>query len=389
MPARFRSRFLGYTSGGTIKKYFWDTYDLGTDYGASGETGRETCDDTTDVYRADHPLTLIKKVAIPMTVNGTAAVGTSRSEYDNYKPQNRALWQYCPDPTSTPWSLIETKALAVLNPNRPILDLPLFLWELKDVLPALKKWGDNLLGSNGAGDLVGGQYLAFQFGWLPLMDDLHKILNLGKLLDAHLKRMQALKGDGTRIKRTVLNTDQLIAWWAYPLNTAHVFIPSPIWVGNEIVGEKRKAWVVANVKIDTSMFPTEDDFRNSVFDRALGIHSAALSYATIWEMMPWSWLVDYFTNIGTMLAARRGGFLFTIERTCLMCKTVVTSTLHESENPYGLSVIPGSLTTTIKQRVVLNRPLQASLVYGRVFTPHMLGILGSLFLTRKFTPLEW
>lgn len=228
-------------------------------------------------------------------------------------------------------------AQANANPNSPIVDLPLAFYELRE-LPGLLKWlgdleirGLKALGRGRTkirpGDLnptgIGGEAnLAYQFGIKPLISD---ALSLLGFVDAVTAREEYLRGlskpKGKRIKRTLL-----IENFTLPQSPIIAF-PGGIENGGnfKIVNRydvRRRYWYSARAQLNATI-PARD-LESLAMRSVLGLQD--VSFETIWNAIPWSWLIDWFSSTGTMLAAFRGGIPWTFSDLNLMAQTDYTLT---------------------------------------------------------------
>lgn len=335
---------------------------------------RETMTDTTGPKPwIDHPLLHDKFRAEPITFNGNSATPPYLATWNNFAPLNRASYSYCPVPSAVNWPYYKTKALANMNPSKPSVDLPVFLFELRDFPRMLHQMGRVLDRTVRASDVAGG-YVAYSFGWAPFLSDLNKLLNFEKVLSDRLKYLQRIgKDGGDRVKRTLENSTTTLSTTPYTLSGYGNTYPY-LYQGQVQVVEKRKVWAVAKVRT-VNPVSLERGVLGDAARAALGLN---LSAASIWEAIPWSWLLDYFGNVGDYLDATRGFIPARITDMNLMCTQTIESTLT------GKTLIPGvsssgsgKLTTIRKQRTVYALPT-ASIATTPWFTPHMAGILASL-----------
>ena len=113
-------------------------------------------------------------------------------------------------------SVAATKALAMTNPQRPVVDVWNFLFELKDIpqmilqigrfakkygLPA-KNWPKGLTFSGVSRD-VGDAYLGWTFGWDLLAKDLIAMLDSAMSIDKRVHDLEALKAGELRKSATL------------------------------------------------------------------------------------------------------------------------------------------------------------------------------------------
>jgi hypothetical protein len=264
-----------------------------------------------------------------------------------------------------------------MNPSNPDVDVPVFLFELKDFPGMLRELGDVLRKKIKPSQAAGG-YLSYSFGWAPLISDLRKLVNFSDLVDRRLSYLQktSAKG-GAKVTRTL---DSFTETLSYANRTGPIPQQTsiPVWRGTSTVVQTRKVWSVANVASFLSPVQLENP-RLTAAKAALGLN---LSAASLWEAMPWSWLIDYTGNIGDFLDANRGFIRSNVLRLNLMCSDEVIDYLTVTEANWNVGISgSGNMITTSKQRSVSSVPVP-SLATRPWFSPHMGGILGSLVTSR-------
>jgi hypothetical protein len=360
MGYRYREKILRACSAGKYEIWWpavFPSAPIQTNIGYAGITRLKTSDDYTQPppYVVPNPLVLVDYDASPgMIVDGSISDGAFLYRYDFYTFQNRTGYQYCLPPTSVDWQYWATKALANLNPSAPTVDLPLFLFEFKDFPRMLKNLGDVLLGGNPRAIPEG--YLAYSFGWKPLFSDLMGLLNLQKSIEDRMRYLRNLE-EGTHMRRSLGSG---VVQHVVTPNGFHAgftaWTGSPILIADVTVVEKQKVWFTANAKLVTPLPAATvlDNYVRTDVLRALGLTG---SFSTLWNAIPWSWLIDYFLNIGDFLEAQRGWIQLSVPQMCIMCRSEVTSTLTNVRNPHNLTVWGGSLKTTAKQRHVVYEPI--------------------------------
>jgi hypothetical protein len=213
-------------------------------------------------------------------------------------------------PSLPNWSYYVTKALAGMNPNRPIVDLPLFIFELKDIPRMLRDAGRIIFRGDIAAKDIPGSYLSFKFGHAPLFSDLQKLLDYGEACEsaiARLKRADARNRFSGTLDKYRFSLGSAAGGYNTPYSIAKVHWKQTLY-------SHRTVWYSA--KLSPLYTLPEWDSPIARARWALGLN---VSLETIWNAIPWSWLIDYFTNIGSFLAAYRGGMPQGIDSICIMC----------------------------------------------------------------------
>lgn len=300
------------------------------------------------------------------------------------------------------WGLMRTLMVPMgtvgwnrFRPGKPIASLSQFIGELRDlpknpfrlaasaVRDARASRG-GLTGSRGVGILkrhVGEQYLNYSFGWRPFLADLEKIVDFDDNLVSTMRQLRRDEGQTIRRQGTIA-ADETTSTPSQTVSNRQAFMdyawssaPGPgIDFGSKTITERttRRFWFSAGFVYH---LPREDDPQN--MDRLRSyLKGGGISPSVIWELTPWSWLADYYTNIGAVLenweASRE---LHLAARYCyVMCnekytKEITMQTIQTSSNgwsheasssishgyelkarlwagPYGLGFTSGSLNNS-------------------------------------------
>lgn len=184
-------------------------------------------------------------------------------------------------------------AIANVSPTNPYVDLSTSIVEiLKEGLPALP--GGNL-------GNPGGEYLNHQFGTLPALNDLkdtfHAVRQAGKLLDSYIRN----SGRWVRRRYNYPTARSVVK------NTYSNRVPYPV-PGSMLPGGLSSSGtltVVDSIEEDiwfsgafTYRLPDDGILRRlSELDRLLGLQPGI---DTVYNSIAWSWLLDYFTNLGSL-----------------------------------------------------------------------------------------
>lgn len=275
-----------------------------------------------------------------------------------------------------------SEAAARSNPSLPDVNIPAFLGESKD-LPGLLKAMPEVMHQAGRGQIgkaAANANLANRFGFKPLMGSLLDMLNLVGSIRDRLNMLANLLA-GKSIRRR----------FRLPDASTHTFTRD-VWLHSNgaIVRANQhdmftcKHWITTRWSLSpgaVNSLPT-DDYSALLWALRLawGINSWGL-LAAMWELLPWSWLADWFGNLGNCIAANNRSLPLGLVSVCY-CRT----TCHLAK--YDLTGIPDWLTLhgenyqsrIIKERIPIT-PLYALLPFPPsipVLTPGQWGILGSL-----------
>jgi len=232
------------------------------------------------------------------------------------------------------------KILSAANPSAPDVSLPTVLAEMKDIPSLVKNWYGLFLRKPVKGklpsrwstylsrlpEIVASGHLTWRWAVAPFIRDMRTILDFQYLLSKRVAELKKLY-TGQKIKRRVqLRRDQK------RIDTVNQILHSEGIVirGTRHVDYTEKVWgtVVykAPYKLNVSIAHNEALLRETAYRLVNGIttHEAL---ATAWELMPWSWLVDWFLQVGTVINATNNTLGLQWADACLMRYSSSTTTI--------------------------------------------------------------
>lgn len=206
-----------------------------------------------------------------------------------------------------------------------------FLYEFKDVPQMLRQT------ANGFRDLwkqVGGdphtpfmhpkraadEFLGLQFGWIPFVSDISRLCeavifseqfvhDLSVNNNTWVKRKQVLANvvDSTRIKRLYSLGCEPSGFQIQGLCRDMVLDGVTCKGYMDVFEDKTDlVWAEGSFKYYRPEFDMSSENYNSVFNRfqqSLTVLGLRVNPTHIWRSLPWSWAVDWFSNIGDNIAA--------------------------------------------------------------------------------------
>jgi hypothetical protein len=304
---------------------------------------------------------------------------------DNWAPGNMNTWP----PTSPVYNVAATKALAKTNPNRPEVDVPVFLFELADFPKMIKELGDHLIKTalqkkrvpsiRDTAHSIASTNLSVQFGWLPLVSDIAKLLDFQKLFDRRVLELRRLYSSGGLRRRVNIWQDNMILQGSGPLQTSNFTASARYYIYAS--GE---CWATTRWRPDKNIvnaLPVSD--RELTTQALQSIAGLSFNLASAWEAIPFSWLIDYFANVGDVLNASRNHIPVSATEMCVMYKKD-SSCLYSNVacSPSSLSGVGGYHTNVVKDRWVEANPVPQYSVTDSLLNPRQWSILASLFVTR-------
>lgn len=319
------------------------------------------------------------------------------NQFGGWDP-NSALRFHLPIPA---WDeTVGPKALRLTRPNKSVANLSQALLELVLDLPripyqAMAKDPLNLrqLGARG-----GAEYLNVVFGWAPLVSDVLKICKA--IVNSEQIIKQYVRDAGRNVRRSIESLDLLEKQTSWTESSVEWALPRA-YNGNDPHSDLMRngsGFMMGSTIGDLSVTETTRlDYRFSgawtyyldggstlysklakhaqLADKVLGLK---VTLETLWEISPWTWLVDWFVNIGDIIAVNnalasdslvlRYGYLTrktTVERTYsskgvqfptghtgpVEVRIKTTDTERRRANPYGFGINWSALT--VQQLAIL------------------------------------
>lgn len=184
-------------------------------------------------------------------------------------------------------------AISRVAPTNPLVDLSTSLAELyREGLPSLPGRGGN----------IGGEYLNYQFGIAPLASDIADLRQVASQSEALLA--QYARNSGKHVRRRYsfpeeVSTTTQVSTNRGPNTVGNVGIPSflaqPGTLSQTTTTYKRM-WFAGAF---TYHLPAEGLGRKlAELDHLYGLVPGV---DTLYQLTPWSWLVDYFLNVGDVI----------------------------------------------------------------------------------------
>lgn len=297
MGARTRSRN---SSSSSWEQTIYGSHSTGT----NSPDRRETMQDYTGWPFGENALEYTRHEVSGGVLNGTYS-GRSYSNRGTYIRDVYPFGGYGSAPQATKnLSASATAAASRTSPSRPILSLPQIIGEMKDIPRMLRhagrflngtafKHGNNALS---AAKEVASENLAIQFGWAPIVSDLAKLVQYTEAYDRRVKELNKLYS-GKGLKRRIRLSDHEFtssasnnAWSAHGVYFLNVPVRSTVVINN---------WAVVKWQPEGALErkPMPEDFKRILL--GLTPQNAA---STAWELLPWSWLIDYFTSAGDFIS---------------------------------------------------------------------------------------
>lgn len=245
-------------------------------------------------------------------------------------------------------------------------------------------------------------HLAVQFGWLPILKSAQNFVQAQSRGQKRLN--QLIRDEGRNIRRRTelpnlgssVEVTEQIGSQPWSVTGMYPTFSSYNYAGN---GERSfsstrlelysRVWAVGSFRYLLPPGPRDVPWTRNMRRRLMG---SRITPSTLYELMPWSWLIDYFTNLGDFVEAVSGGVADNlVSNYCFIMSNIgqkATVTATEYITP-GLPKggLPSKAITAVTTKEldykyrVSGSPFGFGVTQGSL-TPHQLGILGALGLSR-------
>jgi hypothetical protein len=392
MPtSRTRKRTLQYPAGGKLRQYISGSLIIDQTQTAATNFSSQ-CDDFTG-KGVDHNLTIERwdQTAI-QPLNGRSSAGTSYKEFINWFPSTSSgienhLTDSLPSNTS-----VATSTLAASNPSRPYISVPNFVYELKDLPEMIRDIGKiklyakrfyyrNKPGGHwkpvGSKDIAN-HYLSGVMGWSPLISDIRKLLDFQAKVTKRMRELDRLFNDNKGLHRKVHSP----SWVQVLSDTRSVTVDSSLSVLTTCrVDRITRVEKWGSTRWSATALPlvkyNDKQLHSLALSLVLGLNA---NPKALWDALPWSWMIDWFVNVGTYLQAHTNIVPVIPQTPCVMVYQRTTASYVRTDTNSWLRGGDGSKIHETKLRFVGGSgTLSASIPF---MGSRELSILGALAVQR-------
>jgi len=249
-------------------------------------------------------------------------------------------------------------SIARCAPTNPMADAGTFLGELRQLpkIPGRDFYKSGLKGT-------GGEYLNVVFGWSPAWRDVKSFREANAKAEAFLTRLERRSGKYSRTRYTLLEDT----------STTETLINANLGSTLDLVGNPHrkyplrrttityeKVWFVGAFTHFYERSQSQIEFFRKLQD-ARDIYGLDLSVEVAWNLLPYSWLADWYGNIGDIahnltrfsqdgLTMRYGyimrqksiEYIYTYGPSSFTTKAAVKQRRRAS--PFGFGISPGNLS---------------------------------------------
>lgn len=323
MTVRSRQRDMRSQIQGTYRHLGWADRVNVADIGI-----REWCDDIIDERANDNPLAIKRWECITPHLDGINydSDGNVFEQFEHY-PIDQQL-----DPSDSRFPFgsfneadrffLARELLAKTNPSVAHIVMPAFYGELRDLPSLVHSWGNTLLKRVATG------YVVWRWVVKPMLKDINRMCQFIEAVNQRLKwidileRGKALRRNLVLRRNSTTFTDDrfLQSYGALVISRRTVVYTEKVWGSvrwRMFSPPKEKFEQLAGDNVAARVQQAKD--------LVVGINTfGALS--TVWELMPWSWFVDWFGGLGDYINQVNNTIPCDVESICLMRKTESRST---------------------------------------------------------------
>lgn len=376
MPARFR-QIVEQQPGG-IARFNWEgPYDPNLD-GGMVTTGNSNVTDNTGHGGDCEPFSVSKLTTSGGRLNRSYGGTSTDNWFNNYLCQwfrQTANGQHLAVSGVPSEAKRCTDAVNRTNPSRPIADVPVDALEIQPAVRRLSEQGNVIRRTLRE---YGSNFLTWTFSKRQLIQDTYKMIYLQEALARRAEEVDRLYNSSKGLRRTVHHGD-----WSNQVHNPSVLVQSTYDTIN--VRMLTRTFVRAKTHVrwaldrDSGIRPTPRQLRALMIQSLQG---ATIDYSTLWEILPWTWLIDWFGNVGDVLRTTRNVIPARLVGVYPMLHTkTITTWPAKSETIRGR---PTTISAGIRERESKTRSIGAVALSAQteLFSAGHLGVLAALGASR-------
>lgn len=263
---------------------------------------------------------------------------------------------------------------------------------IRDINLRRKKLGDHKKWYTHSGEM----YLAIQFGWVPLYKDIRDFTEAFN--NKHKRLDQLIKDEGKSVYRRrnlkkhdsdeSFNTSSSGGSRGNPHLVPYLVSQcyGDGWTHEFTSQYKRRTWCAGRFRYVLPPGPRTQGWKNMMYRRIMG---GRLTPSQLYQVMPWSWFIDYFAGLGHFLDAVSPGVeeRLICEYAYLMQSHETITTEHSTQymvSDHNWSQYEKVDATRTRREIIKIRRAASPFGFGlnkEDFTPYQLSIMGALGLT--------
>lgn len=265
------------------------------------------------------------------------------------------------------------KVLAFSNPNRTGSGIGQDLADLGSIIPkGLFATGKSILTRGAEANLW------TQFGILPLIEDVKAVFEYRRRVNQRIHEFNSLFLKGGLRRRINLGD------YSAQTENPSVALNSNVYTcrARMVHTTQAKRWGVVRWTADGwSLFDLRDKELESEVTRLL--YGVDIDPVSLWNLLPWTWLIGWFTNINLLMAANKGNFKVKASSISIMTHTRSDYDFHVTSLSTGFTGGSGTVVSERKQRDIVPVSATAHIAWNNLnFGFSRTSILASLGIQR-------
>jgi hypothetical protein len=342
------------------------------------------CDDAIGNYPNDNALKITHFRGSGGTINAQFVTSGQLYVFDNV-PLQRISGDIPANPLMPNVSQpVINRLLGSTGPLTPRVNVPLFIYELKDLPKMLKDTGDYLHGLRKRPRVpsdrdLASQTLAYQFGWGPLIGDIVKMISFTEIVQKRQSELEKASSSRGLKRRITLEPDvqmetaNKLVWSAAPLANLRA---------NCTTTHSRETWATVRWTLKPGQSTGKKPTYMEAFNAALGLNRGMIPI-DVWKALPWSWAIDWFADISNIMQANYNMIYYSPGSVCIMNRIKSTMVIDPQKHPVRGHVATGGIRVReTLSRAVTSSPSPTLKMKVPFLDAFKLSILGSFTILR-------
>lgn len=237
------------------------------------------------------------------------------------------------------------------RPNFQSSGLSVFLAELREAPRMLEIRARDFRRLKG----LGNQYLNAQFGWKPFIADVRKMIHDYISMENRLRNLVRNNGQWQLCRGSMRSNSETLGTWEgesygafFPAITTSIYGSIPRYSGSAHITQD--VWFSGRFRYyveDLNEKMLNKWSRANIMRKLFGL---TITPAMVWELIPWSWLVDWFTNAGEIIKSLDNSdncvakYAYLMGTTTQVCSQLSTATLKHG------SVVDAAVVATWERK---------------------------------------
>lgn len=265
---------------------------------------------------------------------------------------------------------------AATNPSKPLVDIPVSILELGDLPQLVRRFYGH------AFQRIADLNMRYEFGVKPAVSDFLKLLEFKKAHDQQMKLLSKLRR-GVVVRKAFVFAGTAEAYSGQTITVHSSPTEFACSVTKTYTRTSVQRWGYMSWTPDIPRFNTvAGSEADATFLAKRILLGLTLDPSTAWEALPWSWLADWFSNMGDWIASKRSLIPVTggSPSICTTYRTTVEYIPRPNQWCSALTTgYQASLVTKVRDKASASLP-SANLP---LLTGRQVGILSSLAALRS------